>query len=120
MNPRLLHLALSPVYAGLLAGLGALLTGVAPGTALIVALAAIALLYPPVIVVLTGIKTQSPRLMRASLLAIIIEVVAAGFFLSPGRSVDFGVTKLDTDRTRYRLRQASQTAFPDVVRTASE
>ena len=120
MNPRLLHLALAPLYTGLLAGMGALLMGVAPATALIVALAAVALLFPPIVIVLAGIKLKSPRLMRASLLAIIGEVLAAGFFLSPGRSADYGVTKLDVEKTKRRLHEAAQVAFPDVVKTATE
>ncbi|HYF47762.1 MAG TPA: FtsX-like permease family protein [Planctomycetota bacterium] len=118
MDRRWIHLALLPLYAGVLVIIGAMLVGFAPVTAALAGAAAAVVLLLPAAVLIAGVKRRSPRLVRLTLLVVIAEIVAAGFAFSPGQSTDFGVTKLDETATRARIEYASKTAFSNVVSDA--
>ncbi|MFH0938948.1 MAG: hypothetical protein V1899_06680 [Planctomycetota bacterium] len=112
---RLLHLGLLPIYLGAATPVAALATGVSPRNAALAGAMTAGLTVLPVTMAIYGCLKASRRLLRLALLIACIEALALGWICSPGRSVDFGVTKLDPIKTRSRLQHAAQSAFPDVV-----
>ncbi|MCW8131080.1 MAG: hypothetical protein KIS92_12090 [Planctomycetota bacterium] len=115
---RYLHAALSPAYLGLAVTLVALLAGHSPKGAGLAGLVALGMAVPPVAVVLLGWKTGSAKLVRAALLAIVAEVALIGWAFSPGRTQDFGVVKLNSEKARERLAYGSKEAYAEVLRRA--
>jgi ABC-type lipoprotein release transport system permease subunit len=112
---RSLHFILFPLYLGLCVVVGGILYGVPPSGALYAAGIAAAMAMLPSLTALAGFQKSDVRFVRFALLLIIIEIASLGFILSPGRSVDYGVTTLDATTTTSRLKHASEIAFPQVI-----
>lgn len=117
---RYFHAAMAPLYLALAVTAAAMLGGVSPAGAGLAGLAALGLALLPVGVVLAGWKWQSRRLVRAALVILVAEVVVLGWSVSPGRTQDFGVLKLDERTANERLKFGSEQAFAETVRCAKE
>lgn len=86
-KPKLLHVALAPLYLGAATLFGAMANGVAPAGALLAAGAAAAAAVVPTAIFAAGRQRESGRLMRLALVAAIVEILALGWLASPGHRV---------------------------------
>jgi hypothetical protein len=118
----LIHLALAPLYLAALIVIFSIFSGTPPASALGSGLAAFAMSIAPAALAVLGLRTGNRKCVRASLLAVIVEVLVAGWLLSPGRATDFSESKiareLNAQKTIERLHAASESEFDQVVRDA--
>jgi ABC-type antimicrobial peptide transport system permease subunit len=112
---RLIHLALAPLYLAAGIVVFSILSGIPPASALRSGILAFSITIVPAALVVLGVQRNSRRLIRASLIAVILEVLVMGRALSPGRAKDYGVTTLDRAVVKERLQFAAETAYPNVV-----
>lgn len=117
-KPKLLHVALAPLYLGAATLFGAMANGIAPAGALLAAGAAAAAAVVPAAIFAAGRQRESGRLMRLALVAAIGEILALGWLASPGRVSDYGIPKLDEAAARARLAEGAGPAFDRTVEHA--